>query len=72
MSIGFITIFGEKVKGRDKFGLPFCHKEKLSIVLENELVMAFYDKYPVKKGHLLIIPKQHVHTYFDSQRQRSP
>ena len=35
------------------------------IVLENDLAIAFYDKYPVNKGHLLIIPKRHVEQYFD-------
>ena len=34
-------------------------------VLENDLAIAFYDKYPVNKGHLLIIPKRHVEQYFD-------
>jgi diadenosine tetraphosphate (Ap4A) HIT family hydrolase len=33
-------------------------------VLENDLAIAFYDKYPVNKGHLLIIPKRHVEQYF--------
>ncbi|WP_223881897.1 HIT family protein [Niallia endozanthoxylica] len=35
------------------------------VVLENDLALAFYDKYPVNKGHLLIIPKRHVEQYFD-------
>jgi len=34
-------------------------------VLENDLAIAFFDKYPVNEGHLLIIPKRHVPTYFD-------
>jgi diadenosine tetraphosphate (Ap4A) HIT family hydrolase len=42
------------------------------IVLENELAIAFYDKYPVNKGHLLIIPKRHVEQYFDlTDQERS-
>lgn len=35
------------------------------IVLENNLAIAFYDKYPVNKGHLLIVPKRHIEQYFD-------
>lgn len=35
------------------------------IVLENDLALAFYDKFPVNKGHLLIIPKRHVDQYFE-------
>ncbi len=45
----------------------FC--EMSNKVLENELAMAFYDKYPVNKGHLLIIPKRHVEQYFDLTEQ---
>jgi diadenosine tetraphosphate (Ap4A) HIT family hydrolase len=42
------------------------------IVLENDLAIAFYDKYPVNKGHLLIIPKRHVEQYFDlTDQERS-
>jgi diadenosine tetraphosphate (Ap4A) HIT family hydrolase len=45
---------------------PFCQLEKTSVVLENELAFAFFDKYPVQKGHLLIVPRRHVETYFDA------
>ena len=45
----------------------FCQIKE--IVLENELAIAFYDKYPVNKGHLLIIPKRHVEQYFDLTEQ---
>lgn len=45
----------------------FC--EMGNIVLENNLAMAFFDKYPVNKGHLLIIPKRHVEQYFDLSEQ---
>jgi diadenosine tetraphosphate (Ap4A) HIT family hydrolase len=41
-------------------------------VLENDLAIAFYDKYPVNKGHLLLIPKRHVEQYFDlTDQERS-
>lgn len=45
---------------------PFCNTSELNLVLENDLAVAFYDKYPVQKGHLLVVPKQHVQTYFDA------
>lgn len=45
----------------------FCQINE--IVLENELAIAFFDKYPVNKGHLLIIPKRHVEQYFDLTEQ---
>lgn len=40
----------------------FC--SDLPFILENDLAGAFYDKYPVNQGHLLIIPKRHVEDYF--------
>jgi len=44
----------------------FCHKEKLAVVAENKLALAFYDGCPVSKGHILVIPKHHVANYFDA------
>ncbi|ALS03010.1 diadenosine tetraphosphate hydrolase [Enterococcus silesiacus] len=41
----------------------FC--EITDFVIENELAGAFYDKFPVSTGHLLIIPKSHRMDYFD-------
>ncbi|QNF29960.1 HIT family protein [Metabacillus elymi] len=41
----------------------FCYMNE--IIFENNLAQAFFDKYPVTKGHLLIIPKRHVENYFD-------
>lgn len=46
---------------------PFCHIN--NIILENELALGFFDKYPVNEGHLLIIPKRHVKEYFDLSRE---
>ncbi|HJV47322.1 MAG TPA: HIT family protein [Bacillota bacterium] len=45
---------------------PFCLMPPDQIVLENELAKAFFDKYPVQKGHLLIVSKRHAATYFDA------
>lgn len=44
-------------------GCIFCNHDE--VVAENKLAQAFYDKYPVTKGHLLIVPKRHVNGYFD-------
>ncbi|OPX45945.1 AP-4-A phosphorylase [Ruminiclostridium hungatei] len=35
-------------------------------LMENELAVAIYDKFPVNKGHVLIIPKRHYASYFDA------
>lgn len=45
---------------------PFCDIHSLQIILENHSAAAFYDKYPVQRGHLLIILKRHAATYFDA------
>lgn len=44
----------------------FCEFE---MIMEYELVYARYDKYPVSKGHILIIPKRHVETWFDMSKE---
>ncbi|WP_048602130.1 HIT family protein [Rubeoparvulum massiliense] len=44
----------------------FCEKDQQEIVLENQWVKAFFDHFPVQRGHLLIVPKRHVPTYFDA------
>ena len=46
-----------------KDGCPFCGFE--DPVLENELAIAIPDKFPVRPGHTLVIPKRHVSSYFD-------
>ena len=45
---------------------PFCSMPKEQLILENELAQAFYDRYPVQTGHLLVVPKRHAQTYFDA------
>jgi diadenosine tetraphosphate (Ap4A) HIT family hydrolase len=42
----------------------FCHPEKLDIIAENDLALAFHDACPVSRGHCLVIPKRHVEQYF--------
>lgn len=46
-----------------KDGCPFCGLEKT--VLENGLAVAIPDKYPVRPGHTLVIPRRHVSSFFD-------
>jgi len=45
---------------------PFCHPEQgREIIAESELAFAIYDKFPVNRGHVLIIPKRHYADYFE-------
>ena len=38
-------------------------------ILGGNLVYARYDKYPVSEGHCLIVPKRHVETWFDMNKE---
>jgi diadenosine tetraphosphate (Ap4A) HIT family hydrolase len=44
----------------------FCNIPEDQVIAQNGLALAFFDRYPVNKGHVLIIPKRHVATYFDA------
>jgi diadenosine tetraphosphate (Ap4A) HIT family hydrolase len=47
-------------------GCPFCYDNITSeIVDELNSMVVMYDKNPVSKGHLLIIPKRHCLDYFE-------
>jgi diadenosine tetraphosphate (Ap4A) HIT family hydrolase len=42
----------------------FCRKQE--VLFENNLAYAIFDKYPVARGHILVIPKRHHETIFES------
>ena len=52
--------------GEDKL-CPFC--QSLEVVAEHNSVYAIKDKYPVTKGHHLIIPFRHTENYFSMNDQ---
>ncbi|NPA44454.1 MAG: HIT family protein [Chlorobi bacterium] len=43
----------------------FCNIDKNKIIAKSEYSLAFFDNFPVNKGHILIIPKNHIENYFD-------
>lgn len=47
---------------------PFCSLNEEAIVFEHDLLSVIRDAYPVTEGHLLIIPKRHVASFFDLTR----
>lgn len=55
-----------KINHNDVMECPFCSLSKDRVLLfETDNCIAFYDGFPVSPGHVLIIPKRHVASYFD-------
>ncbi|MEA1876977.1 MAG: HIT family protein [Bacteroidota bacterium] len=48
-----------------KNNCPFCSISSSRIVSETDLMTLIQDGFPVAKGHLLIIPKRHIISFFD-------
>jgi diadenosine tetraphosphate (Ap4A) HIT family hydrolase len=51
---------------------PFCNPPADEIVVKNDLCYARWDKFPVSKGHLLVIPFRHTPDFFsmtDAERR---
>lgn len=44
----------------------FCNIAAADIIAENDLALAFFDRFPVNEGHALIIPRRHVATFFEA------
>ena len=42
----------------------FC-KKNTGLIIEKTYVKAFFDKFPVSKGHTIIVPRRHVETVFE-------
>ncbi len=45
---------------------PFCQPEPGRVLLENDLVVAIRDGFPVTEGHTLIISRRHCPDYFSA------
>ncbi len=45
---------------------PFCHPDAgRDFILESDNTYSIFDKYPVSKGHALVIPRRHCSNYFE-------
>lgn len=44
---------------------PFCNPPQDSIVRESEFGLVIRDGFPVAAGHLLVIPRRHVASFFE-------
>lgn len=47
---------------------PFCDVAESDRVIETELLVGFFDRFPVSPGHLLLVTRRHVETWFDATR----
>jgi diadenosine tetraphosphate (Ap4A) HIT family hydrolase len=51
---------------KENVNCPFCNLDPdVHIWLEKETCIAIKDSFPVSTGHTLIIPKDHISSYFD-------
>ena len=46
----------------------FCNLEQSRVERENNFAFSFKDLYPVTEGHSLFIPKRHVQSFFDLEK----
>jgi diadenosine tetraphosphate (Ap4A) HIT family hydrolase len=43
---------------------PFCNPIAEDIVARNELCYALWDRFPVSRGHILVVPFRHTPDFF--------
>ena len=48
---------------------PFCNLDNSRIIQANTHAIAIFDCYPVSPGHCLIIPKRHIASFFEANRE---
>jgi diadenosine tetraphosphate (Ap4A) HIT family hydrolase len=55
-----------QIERKEILNCPFCGpNEEIELIVETATAYAIFDKFPVSKGHALIIPKRHCTDYFD-------
>ena len=47
-------------------GCPFCNPAPQRVVIEGVAAMALWDSYPLNPGHVLIVPRRHVASWFET------
>lgn len=48
---------------------PFCNPSPADVVAANTLAYARFDAFPVSPGHILIVPRRHVSSFFDATEE---
>lgn len=46
----------------------FCTRANLNVLYEGDRVLGVWDNFPVSPGHVLLIPKRHISTWFEAQK----
>jgi diadenosine tetraphosphate (Ap4A) HIT family hydrolase len=52
-----------------RFPCPFCHPDPARVVFSNAVIVALWDGFPVSPGHLLVVPRRHVATWFEASEE---
>ncbi|HTY51908.1 MAG TPA: HIT family protein [Methanomicrobiales archaeon] len=47
-------------------GCPFCNPPEMEVVARNKLAYARMDRFPIARGHMLVIPFRHYQSFFES------
>lgn len=45
---------------------PFCFPDHERILIDDGLCFVMHDRFPVSPGHLLILPRRHIASFFDA------
>lgn len=48
---------------------PFCYPDPARVVFSNAVIVALWDGFPVSPGHLLVVPRRHVATWFEASEE---
>jgi diadenosine tetraphosphate (Ap4A) HIT family hydrolase len=50
-------------------GCPSCFPAPERVAFEEALVRGLWDAFPVNPGHMLVVPRRHVPTWFEASRE---
>jgi diadenosine tetraphosphate (Ap4A) HIT family hydrolase len=49
---------------------PFCNIDGSALLFSDELIACIWDQYPVSPGHILLVTRQHVKTWFAASNEQ--
>lgn len=66
---GVTAFIGERTESESERNMsiicPFCNLSSERKIVISEFCVAFPDRYPVSRGHTLIVPRRHIGSLFD-------